>query len=105
MRDQLGLYVIGHEGRDVWLAYVDTGSERPGVYACVANLGRFVFHKSLGQDFHWDRELDSTAVDEHTAHTVIAAGDLGALDESRHDWLLAKLAAETDQRTVADVLG
>ncbi len=83
------LYVVGHEGREMWLAYVDTGSENPGVYAYVANFGRFVFHNSLGQDFHWDR----------------SAGAVGALDESRHDWLLAKLAAETDQRAVEDVLG
>ena len=101
----MGLYVVGHEGRELWLAYVDTGSENPGVYAYVANLGRFVFHKSLGQDFHWDRELDWTAVDEHTARTIISAGAVGALDESLHDWLLAELAAETDQRDVEDVLG
>ena len=57
----MGFYVVGHEGRELWLAYVDTGSENPGAYAYVANLGRFVFHKSLGQDFHWDRELDWTS--------------------------------------------
>ncbi|WP_186322377.1 MULTISPECIES: hypothetical protein [Nocardiaceae] len=57
----MSLYVVSNNGRDVWLAYVDT--ENPGVYAYIPNLGRFVFNKSLGQDFYWDHEMGWTPVD------------------------------------------
>ncbi|KXX58404.1 hypothetical protein [Rhodococcus sp. LB1] len=99
----MSLYIVSDHGQDQWLAYVDT--ENPGVYAYVANLGRFVFHKPLGQDFYWDRELDWTPVDTQTARKSITDGVIGKLDGRRHSDLLAKLDAETDQRSVEDVFG
>lgn len=99
----MSLYIVSDHGQDQWLAYVDT--ENPGVYAYVANLGRFVFHKPLGQDFYWDRELDWTPVDTAAARKTIAAGVLGKLDRRRHSDFLAELEAEPDQRSVEDVFG
>ncbi|WP_241665977.1 hypothetical protein [Prescottella subtropica] len=99
----MSLYIVGYLGRDQWLAYEDTEAAR--IYAYVPNLGRFVFHQSLGQDFYWDRELDWTPVDAQTACPITAAGVLGKLDGRRHDDLLAELTAEPDRRTLAEVFG
>lgn len=99
----MSLYIVSDDGQDQWLTYVDT--ENPGVYAYVANLGRFVFHKPLGQDFYWDRELDWAPVDTAAARKIITDGVLGKLDGHRHDALLSELEAEPDQRSVEDVFG
>ncbi|WP_458682604.1 hypothetical protein [Prescottella equi] len=99
----MSLYVVSNNGRDVWLAYVDT--ENPGVYAYIPNLGRFVFNKSLGQDFYWDHEMGWTPVDAQTARQIVTAGELGKLDGRRHGHFLAKFEAEPDQRSLEDVFG
>lgn len=99
----MSLYVVSNRGRDVWLAYVDT--EHPGVYAYIPNLGRFVFNKSLGQDFYWDREMNWTPVDTQTARKIVTDGELGKLDGRRHSHFLTKFEAETDQHSVEDVFG
>ncbi|MCD7051466.1 hypothetical protein LRS58_12105 [Rhodococcus sp. BH2-1] len=99
----MSLYIVSDHGQDQWLAYVDT--ENPGVYAYVANLGRFVFHRPLGEDFYMDRELDWTPVDAKAARKTITDGVLGKLDGRRHSHFLTRLEAEPDQRSVEDVLG
>ncbi len=99
----MSLYIVGYLGQDQWLAYEDTEVAR--IYAYVPNLGRFVFHKPLGQDFCWDRELDWTPVDAQAARSIVTAGVLGELDGRRHGDLLAELTAEPDRRTLAEAFG
>ncbi|MGO4205539.1 hypothetical protein AB4Z09_28160 [Rhodococcus sp. TAF43] len=99
----MNLYIVSYLGQDQWLAY--EGTEAARIYAYVSNLGRFVFHKPLGQDFHWDRELDWTPVDAQIARRIVTEGVLGRLDDCRHRDFLAKLAAEPDQRSIDDVFG
>lgn len=46
----MSLYTVSYLGQDQWLAYEDTQAAR--IYAYVPNLGRFVLHRQLGQDFY-----------------------------------------------------
>ncbi|WP_137725601.1 hypothetical protein [Prescottella subtropica] len=99
----MSLYIVSEDGQDLWLAYVDT--EQSGVYAYIPNFGRFVFHRPLGQDFYWDREMAWTPVDAATARGIVADGVLGKVDGRRHKDFLAKYEAETRQRSIEDVFG
>ncbi|USI93020.1 hypothetical protein [Rhodococcus pyridinivorans] len=99
----MSLYTVSYLGQDQWLAYEDTQAAR--IYAYVPNLGRFVLHRQLGQDFYWDNELDWTPVDAATGHALVEAGQLGKLDGRRHRDLLDELTAEPDRRSVDEVFG
>ena len=99
----MSLYTVSYLGQDQWLAYEDTQAAR--IYAYVPNLGRFVLHRQLGQDFYWDNELDWTPVDAAAGHGLVEAGLLGRLDGRRHRDLLDELIAEPDCRTVDEVFG
>ena len=99
----MSLYTVSYLGQDQWLAFEDTQAAR--IYAYVPNLGRFVLHRQLGQDFYWDNELDWTPVDAATGHGIVEAGQLGKLDGRRHRDLLDELTAEPDHKTPAEVFG
>lgn len=99
----MSLYTVSYLGQDQWLAYEDTQAAR--IYAYVPNLGRFVLHRQLGQDFYWDNELDWTPVDVAAGHALVEAGQLGKLDGRRHSDLLDELTAEPDRRSVDEVFG
>ncbi|MCB8914173.1 hypothetical protein KUG88_29215 [Rhodococcus rhodochrous] len=99
----MSLYTVSYLGQDQWLTYEDTQVAR--IYAYVPNLGRFVLHRQLGQDFYWDNELDWTPVDAATGHGIIEAGQLGKLGGRRHRDLLDELTAEPDRRSVDEVFG
>ncbi|UTT51070.1 MULTISPECIES: hypothetical protein [Rhodococcus] len=99
----MSLYTVSYLGQDQWLAYEDTQAAR--IYAYVPNLGRFVLHRQLGQDFYWDNELDWIPVDAATGHGIVEAGQLGKLDGRRHRDLLDELTAEPDHKTLAEVFG
>lgn len=99
----MSLYTVSYLGQDQWLAYEDTQVAR--IYVYVPNLGRFVLHRQLGQDFYWDNELDWAPVDAATGHGIVEAGQLGKLDGRRHRDLLDELTAEPDHRSVDEVFG
>ncbi|WP_350246552.1 hypothetical protein RBB84_19520 [Rhodococcus sp. D-6] len=99
----MSLYTVSYLGQDQWLAYEDTQAAR--IYAYVPNLGRFVLHRQLGQDFYWDNELDWTPVDAAAGHGLVEAGQLGRLDGRRHRDLLDELTAESDCHTIDEVFG
>lgn len=75
---------------DLWLAWEDTAEVR--IYAYSPNLGAFVQHNGLAEDFYRDMELTWKAVDADAAARIVAEGQVGKLDARTHqravlDWL------------------
>lgn len=99
----MSLYIVSDFGKDRWVTYEDTELGR--IYAWVPNLGRFVFHHALTQDYYWDREVVWTPTNATAARAIIDAGELGKLDARSHGDLLDMFTAEPDTRSVEDVLG
>lgn len=61
-----------------WLAWEDTDTHE--LYVYVPNLGAFVRHDSLRNDFYWDMEMEYRPVDADEAVRVVEAGAVGKLD-------------------------
>jgi len=88
----MSFYVVTNPdtGNDVWLAWEDTAEVR--IYAYSPNLGAFVRHNSLAEDFYRDMELQYRPIDVDEAVRIVAEGRLGKLDARTHqrevlDWL------------------
>lgn len=89
---------------ELWLAWEDL--DNSWIYAYVPNLGTFVRHDALAQDFYWDMDLTYRPVEVGEAAGLVEQNMIGKLDARTYQKaVLDRLQAVPEQKAPADLLG
>lgn len=86
-----------------WLAWEDT--DNAVLYAFVPNLGAFVRHDTLRNDFYWDMEMEYRPADVDEAARIVEAGAVGRLDARTYQkGVLDRLSKIQDRKAPTELL-